>query len=138
MPKLRLVQFILPVLLAATLTAGCRKAPKATNKTDFQAEMAAGSNSASIVVETNPDSLTPPPITPEAIPATSEASGLNSATVLESLTQSVRKYTVERRHLPKTLDEVVRAGYIPSLPAAPQGKKFALDLKSVRVILVDR
>lgn len=71
-------------------------------------------------------------------PVTGDIAQQNTATLLDSLTQSVRKFTVEQRRLPKSLEEVVRAGYIARLPDPPGGKKLALDLKTVRVVLVDR
>jgi hypothetical protein len=57
--------------------------------------------------------------------------------VLSGLTQVVRKYAAEQRRVPKTLDELVAAGYLPSLPAAPAGNKFVID-KNLAVQLVAR
>jgi hypothetical protein len=137
LPRPRLGQILLLALLLAIPTAGCGRAAKNVNTPDTLSEMSADSNSASVAVDTPPDALAPSSIA-ENPPVPAATTQQNSASTLESLTQSVRKYTVEQHHLPKTLDEVIRAGYISRLPDAPGGKKFALDLKTVRVVLVDR
>lgn len=65
----------------------------------------------------------------------------NSAAVasqLAQLTEAVRKYSFEHRRLAKTLDEVVAAGYVSALPAAPAGKKFSIDSRGVQVVLVNQ
>ncbi len=59
------------------------------------------------------------------------------ATTLAELTQTVRKFAVEQRQAPKTLDELVAKGYLESIPAAPQGKKFSID-KNLQVQLANR
>ena len=56
--------------------------------------------------------------------------------VLRNLTQAVRKYSVERKQVPKTFSEVVAAGYVQHLPTAPPGKKFEIDPKTRQVVLV--
>jgi hypothetical protein len=55
---------------------------------------------------------------------------------LASLTQIVRKYTVENKHVPASFDELVASGYITALPPAPPGQKFAINPKGVQVILI--
>lgn len=59
----------------------------------------------------------------------------DASDALAVLTQAVRKYSAERRQVPKNLDEIVRAGYLQNLPAAPPGKKFVLDTKRLEVTL---
>jgi hypothetical protein len=59
------------------------------------------------------------------------------AAVLGELTQVVRKYSVERRRVPKTLEELVANGYLTRIPPAPTGKKFAIT-KDLQVQLVKR
>ena len=63
--------------------------------------------------------------------ATDEAQTLAA---LGELTQAVRKYAAEQQRVPKSLDEVVAAGYLSSTPAAPVGKKFVID-KNFQVYL---
>jgi hypothetical protein len=46
---------------------------------------------------------------------------------LDRLTQAVRKYAAEMRTAPKSLDELVAAGYLPEAPVAPPGKKYVID-----------
>ena len=65
--------------------------------------------------------------------------GIGSADMtatLAELTQVVRKYGMEKQKVPKDLNELVAAGYIPQVPAAPAGKKFAIDAK-MQVYLAD-
>ncbi len=51
--------------------------------------------------------------------------------VLAELTQTVRKYAMEKQTVPRSLDELVAAGYLRGLPALPAGKTFGIskDLK---------
>ena len=58
------------------------------------------------------------------------------ATTLAELTQVVRKYGAEKQRVPKDLNEIVAAGYLPSVPSAPAGKKFAIN-KQMEVYLAD-
>ena len=84
-----------------------------------------------------------PPAT--TTPATSETTSesapvandvqLNAA--LQELTQAVRRYGVEQRQAPKSLDELVAKGYLGAVPQAPPGKKFAID-KKLQVYLSDQ
>lgn len=55
--------------------------------------------------------------------------------VLAELTHGLRTYSVEKRKVPTSLNEVVAAGYIKNLPSPPAGKSFAIDSKNLRVIL---
>jgi len=64
------------------------------------------------------------------------ASETEVAAALGELTQALRKYSFEQRRLPKSFSEVVAAGYVKSLPQAPPGRKFAIDAKTVQVVLV--
>ena len=53
------------------------------------------------------------------------------------LTQVVRKYAAEKQRAPKDFQEIVAAGYLPSMPAAPAGKKFVID-KNLAVQVADQ
>ena len=48
---------------------------------------------------------------------------------LAELTQVVRRFAAEQRKAPKSLDELVAAGYLSQVPEAPPGKKFAISRK---------
>ena len=54
---------------------------------------------------------------------------------LSRMTQVLRRYGVEHRRVPQSLNELVTAGYLTGLPAAPAGKKFAIDATQMQVIL---
>jgi hypothetical protein len=55
------------------------------------------------------------------------------APVLAELTQNVRKYSAEQRRVPQSLNELVAAGYLKEVPAAPAGKAFFIDTKGLKV-----
>lgn len=67
----------------------------------------------------------------EAIPSS------NSPELLE-LTKQVRRYSLEKRKLPQSVEDLVAAGYIQSVPPAPTGKKYAIDKDQAQAILVDK
>jgi hypothetical protein len=58
-----------------------------------------------------------------------------TAAQLGELTQAVRRYAAEQRSVPKTLADLIPKGYLQQVPAAPAGKKFAID-KNLQVKLV--
>ena len=58
------------------------------------------------------------------------------APLLDQLTQSLRKFSAEKQRVPASLDELVAAGYLPSLPRAPAGYKFTINPKRVEVLIV--
>ena len=59
----------------------------------------------------------------------------DASAMLTRLTEVVRRYSVEHRRVPQSLDEVVAAKYLTGLPAAPAGKKFVIDKKTLQVSL---
>jgi hypothetical protein len=60
----------------------------------------------------------------------------DSAAVLTPLTQALRKYYFEHRQVPPTFEEFATAAGI-QVPPAPAGKKFAINRKSLEIVLVD-
>ncbi len=69
--------------------------------------------------------------------STSAADQAQINVVLNDLTQVVRKYAVEQRRAPATLDELVTKGYLAAIPSAPAGKKFAIN-KNLQVYLANQ
>jgi competence protein ComGC len=59
------------------------------------------------------------------------------ARVLGELTQWVRKYSVEQRQPPASLDDLLAKGYLKEVPAAPAGKRFVIT-KNLQVELANR
>jgi hypothetical protein len=55
--------------------------------------------------------------------------------MLAQLTQVLRRFSAEQRQVPKSLKELVAAGYLTALPAAPAGKQFAIEPKRLQVVL---
>ena len=60
------------------------------------------------------------------------------AAALTELTQDLRKYVMEHRATPKDFAELVAVGYVKNPPPAPAGKRFEIDPKNARVILVNQ
>jgi hypothetical protein len=72
-----------------------------------------------------------------AAPAAAPApTGADMSAVLSELTQALRKYSFEHQRLPRTFDELSAAGYVKDAPAAPAGKRFEIDPKTVRIVIV--
>lgn len=124
--KVRGVLSLLVVSSLAVCFGGCGKAKPAVTASESTASDPA------LTTNTDPASaLTAAPVTPVVV-----EQGANVDAVLSQLTQAVRKYGFEKRRLPKTVEEVVAAGYVSGMPPAPAGKKFAIEPKSVQVVLV--
>lgn len=66
------------------------------------------------------------------------AESADASAQLAQLTQVVRRYGVERRRVPQSLNELITAGYLTTLPPAPAGKQFAIDGKRMQVVLANR
>ncbi|HUS33942.1 MAG TPA: hypothetical protein VM680_01195 [Verrucomicrobiae bacterium] len=64
---------------------------------------------------------------PQSAPAAAAAPESDQAQTLERLTQAVRKYAAETRLAPKSLNELVAAGYLPEAPTPPAGKQYVID-----------
>jgi hypothetical protein len=112
-------RLVVPLFVAVLLT-GCGKSPESSQPTPVSTtERAQGGKT-------------------DVAPAMEQASeaALNGA--LAELTQALRKYSFEHQRLPKTVGEVVAAGYLKTMPQAPPGKKFAIDAKSVQIVLVNQ
>ena len=77
----------------------------------------------------------PPAAASGTAPEGTAEGGDVTATLVE-LTQTVRKYAAEKQRVPKDLNELVGAGYLPSVPTAPSGKRFAID-KQLQVYLAN-
>lgn len=75
-----------------------------------------------------------PPISPIVAPQP-VAVPADTTAALGVLTQAVRRFSAENRRVPKSLSEVIIAGYVTSLPKAPAGKKYVLNTKRLEVIL---
>ena len=75
------------------------------------------------------------PAVESSVGAAVDANQLGSE--LAELTQVVRKYGAEKQRVPKDLNELVTAGYLPSIPPAPAGKRFAIN-KQMEVYLADQ
>jgi hypothetical protein len=62
--------------------------------------------------------------------ATNTAGAMSEAQIkatLGELTQLVRRYAMEQRSTPQTMQELVDKGYLTIVPPAPAGKKFAIN-----------
>ena len=84
--------------------------------------------------------LSPSPFARPTAPAVIQPVAVpdDAAAALGVLTQAVRKFSAERRLIPANLDEVLRAGYITSIPDPPAGTKFVLNPKRLEVTLANK
>jgi hypothetical protein len=80
----------------------------------------------------SPPSAAPTATNAGTSPVAPEADLTNT---LAELTQALRKFSVEKRQVPASLNELVAAGYIQNLPPLPPGKAFAIDPKNLQVIV---
>jgi hypothetical protein len=116
---------LLICLLAAWV--GCGKTPPATPPSPTPTAAPAEATA-------EPPGSSPEQNAAKPAPPTDEA---QIAAVLGELTQAVRRYAVEQRRAPKTLDELVAQGYLDRVPEAPAGKRFAIGNK-LEVYLADK
>jgi competence protein ComGC len=79
----------------------------------------------------------PTPTAARTNEAAESAGDAETAAILGQLTQTLRKYSAEEQRVPKSLQELVAAGYLPAVPAAPNGKRFEINEKRVEVILAE-
>jgi hypothetical protein len=105
------------------MVAGCGKAPPSTEPPAHPGPSAAG-NAANASADSS-----------AAAPAVAIDETQMTA-LLADLTQAVRKYGVDRQRVPKSLDELVAAGYLTRVPQAPAGKRFQIN-KNLQVQLVN-
>src|SRR5688572_24143558 len=103
-------------LLAVWLLCACAKGPEET------------------AVEAAPPTKASQTVAAGSSGAATDANQL--AVTLAELTQVVRKYGAEKQRVPKDLNELVAAGYLPGIPAAPAGKGFAIN-KQMEVYLAE-
>jgi hypothetical protein len=99
-----------------------------------------------VTVDSAPESAPPPPAAapeapPSATPApeTDTAVGSDLANVYVNELQSiVDSYVAVTKRKPTDLSQLISAGFLPAMPAAPAGKKYALDPATTKVKLVNR
>lgn len=77
------------------------------------------------------------PADQQSTPTVAQPTG-DSTAALNALTQVLRKYSFEKRRVPATVEELLAAGYVQSLPPPPAGKKFVIDAKRVVVELANQ
>ena len=122
-----LSRVVLPLLIAVLL-AGCGESPEPSRPTPVSTkEPAQGQKTDAAPAKEQPAATTV---------SNAYEAALNAALV--ELTQALRKYSFEHQRLPKTLSELVAAGYLKDTPQAPPGKKFAINEKTVQVVLVNQ
>jgi hypothetical protein len=113
-------RFFAAIALSALLAGGCGRHSTAHNSTGMSPASAS-------------DAVAPPPrVQPVTVTET------DSSAVLAQLTGLVRRYAMERRKAPQSLDEIVTAGYLSGLPPAPSGKKFVINPKTLQVSLASK
>jgi len=121
-----LSRLVLPSLMAVLFT-GCGKSPESSRPAPVSATAPAQDAKPAPGAEQTAAAVAP---------SDASEAALNAA--LMELTQAVRKYSFEHQRVPKTVGEVVAAGYVKNMPQAPPGKKFEIDAKTVQVVLVNQ
>ena len=119
-------RLVLPLLMAVLFT-GCGKSPESSRPTPV-----------STTGPAQDEKTAPATAQTAAASAPSNASEAALTAALGELTQALRKYSFEHQRVPKTVAEVVAAGYVKNMPQPPSGKKFAIDAKTVQVVLVNQ
>jgi hypothetical protein len=131
--------FCLAGALSACLVAsGCSK----KEPTDAGAP-AAPAAPAKVSVDA-PDAPPPPPPTAAPVPAAGEAPrpdgppSEENVDELTRITRAIQSFAINNERPPKDLNELVRAKLLPSIPAAPAGKKFVYDPSHMSIKLVNQ
>jgi hypothetical protein len=137
-------------MAAIALFVGCKKAdplaeakpPQSAGAAATDAQTPAASSAAAATPSASPDGaaaiqVAPPPLTTTVIPVRL-SNPANMETTLSDLTQALRKYGFERQQMPKTFSDVIAAGYVQPVPHPPPGKKFEIDPKTKRVVLMNQ
>jgi len=88
-------------------------------------------------------SAPPPPRAPSAVDAALGTLGRAQQTAvktvdLAALKQAIEMFQVDKDRLPKDLNELVAAGYLPALPQPPTGLKIEYDPATGQVRMVKR
>jgi hypothetical protein len=110
------------------LPVGCSKhPPAATANQPVPTAVSAPDNGANPAPAANPN--------PNLTAVTIMPAGPDPAPMLAQLTQVLRRFSAEHRQVPKSLNELVAAGYLTALPNAPAGKQFAIEPRRLEVIL---
>ena len=115
-------------VLVALLAGGCGKHSAADNTTP---------TSSVATPEAIANGAPPPTVNHGPVVAPVTVPQADASAMLAQLTEVVRRYSVEHRRVPQSLDEVVAARYLTGLPAAPSGKKFVIDKKTLQVSLAN-
>jgi hypothetical protein len=132
-PAPRLQGFLLTTFLAGgiVLLGGCDK------KASLPETSATSQNSNSVAGQIPANNPGPAVGGAQVVPVTVPES-TDAGAKLDQLTQLLRRFSVEHRRVPQSLNEVVAAGYLAALPPAPPGKQFAIDGKHLQVVLENK
>ena len=126
LPRPRVLLSQLAVVLLTL--AACHKAPPTGAPSPSPVSPAPVQKSPAPALDA-PITVAPPPAT--AAPGEKEAT-------LEEMSYAVQAWFTSRGAAPKSLQELVKAGFIKKLPVPPPGQQFALDTQNLRVVLVNR
>lgn len=129
-------------LLTALLAVGCRKKPAAT---DSSATATGSDPSAASAPAAPKGEFTPAPAVPADSPAAKAhreldqklASG-NVQQQVQVLDELLQAWVMAKGVIPKDLEELVKAKMLSKVPTAPPGKRFAVDQKTGRAVVVSQ
>jgi hypothetical protein len=124
--------------------AGCEKkeAPSTAGTSLVQPLPSVQPNTGSAAPIAAPAPVAAVSAVPEAKPAVvvpaATGDGIDVQTRLEGMNTALRDYCRSNDgQLPVALDDLVKAGYLPRIPAAPPGRRFELDRKANAIVLVN-
>jgi hypothetical protein len=76
----------------------------------------------------------------DKLPTASAEAGKNAIQTPTAIkiTEAMQRFLERNNRLPKDFNELVSSKFLPSMPAAPTGKKYVLDRKTLQVVIVDQ
>lgn len=123
-------------VMAAQLIAGCGEGNSSSPATPPSSPPAA--DSAPKPSETPAPSTATPAVTPPTPSATATPAPVQNQDVVQVVSAALDKYKTEKGKNAESLDELVKAGYLKEIPAAPAGKKLMYDPQKPELKLVDQ
>ncbi len=139
--------------IAMTMAVGCGKkpepaapAPTETKSTSVASVLESGTPAKPETPPAGATAAAPAPVeTPASAPTDklptaapdSGKTGIQTPSAIK-VTEAMQRFLERNNRLPRDFNELVTAKMLPSIPPAPPGKKYALDRKTLQVMVVDQ
>jgi hypothetical protein len=122
------------------MLAGCTRAKK-PEQPPATSEKTAASAVSQIA---NPEPGSPPPVPPPpgasgntAVPPPTQSAPNDSPPGIAQINSALEQWVFQHNNPPRDLNELVKQGYLKQTPVPPRGKKFAIDPRTMRALLVE-